>query len=139
MTSRRTFLGYSALAAAAVPAAQALAQAVQATGSVTQSGLVGKLEGPTPAGGPKPAKFSEAPQLAELVKAGKLPSVDKRVPDEPMVVKPVDSTGKYGGYNPHTRRSLPRTRLARYAAVLGDAQLERIASPEIFWDPIVAI
>jgi len=35
--------------------------------------------------------------LAELVKAGKLPSVDKRVPDEPMVVKPVHAIGRYGG------------------------------------------
>jgi peptide/nickel transport system substrate-binding protein len=35
--------------------------------------------------------------LAELVKAGKLPPVEKRIPEEPMVVKPLQSTGKYGG------------------------------------------
>src|SRR5260221_3653803 len=66
---------------------------------LSQSGLVGKLENPTiitdPAQWPK--KFGEAPALAELVKAGKLPSVDKRIPQEPMVIKPLRSTGKYGG------------------------------------------
>ncbi len=41
--------------------------------------------------------FKESPVLAALVKAGKLPSVDQRLPREPMVLKPVDSLGKYGG------------------------------------------
>ncbi len=35
--------------------------------------------------------------LADLVKAGKLPAVDKRLPENPMVVKPTEKTGKYGG------------------------------------------
>jgi peptide/nickel transport system substrate-binding protein len=35
--------------------------------------------------------------LAELVKAGKLPPVEQRVPMEPLVIKPVESIGKYGG------------------------------------------
>jgi len=35
--------------------------------------------------------------LADLVKAGKLPPVDQRLPDNPMVVKPVKETGQYGG------------------------------------------
>jgi len=42
-------------------------------------------------------KYKEAPQLAELVAAGKLPSVDKRLPENPMVVEPVESIGVYGG------------------------------------------
>jgi peptide/nickel transport system substrate-binding protein len=42
-------------------------------------------------------KYNEAPQLAELVKAGKLPPVDQRLPENPKVVKVVDSIGKYGG------------------------------------------
>ncbi|HPC78517.1 MAG TPA: ABC transporter substrate-binding protein, partial [bacterium] len=41
--------------------------------------------------------FNEAPMLAELVKQGKLPSVDKRLPAEPLVVMPVEDIGKYGG------------------------------------------
>jgi peptide/nickel transport system substrate-binding protein len=35
--------------------------------------------------------------LAEQVKAGKLPSVDERLPDNPLVVQPIESVGKYGG------------------------------------------
>jgi peptide/nickel transport system substrate-binding protein len=42
-------------------------------------------------------KYKEAPMLAELVKAGKLPPVEKRLPEEPLVVKPVEKIGKYGG------------------------------------------
>jgi len=61
--------------------------------------LVGKLEGPElildPAKWPK--KLAEAPMLAALVKAGKLPAVAERVPAEPLVVKPVHGIGRYGG------------------------------------------
>jgi len=42
-------------------------------------------------------KYNEAPMLAELVKAGKLPPVEKRLPEEPRVVKPVEKVGQYGG------------------------------------------
>lgn len=97
MKTRRTFLGGAALAATSLPAAEALAQAVAASGAITQSGLVGKLEGPLTSAGPVPTKFKEAPQLAELVKAGKLPPVEQRLPAEPMVIKPLESIGKYGG------------------------------------------
>lgn len=45
----------------------------------------------------KPVKYNEAPQLAEQVKAGKLPPVEKRLPEEPLVVKPTNEIGKYGG------------------------------------------
>ena len=61
--------------------------------------LIGKLEGPElirdPAKWPK--KFNEAPMLAELVKQGKLPPVEQRVPQEPLVIKPVHEIGRYGG------------------------------------------
>ncbi len=43
------------------------------------------------------AKYKEAPMLAELVKAGKLPPVDERLPKDLQVVQPVESVGKYGG------------------------------------------
>jgi peptide/nickel transport system substrate-binding protein len=42
-------------------------------------------------------KYKEAPALAELVKAGKLPPVDKRLPENPLVVPTVEKTGEYGG------------------------------------------
>jgi peptide/nickel transport system substrate-binding protein len=35
--------------------------------------------------------------LAEQVKAGKLPPVKERIPQEPLVIKPVKEIGKYGG------------------------------------------
>ena len=63
------------------------------------STLIGKLEGPdviTDAA-KFPTKFNEAPQLAELVKAGKLPPVQERIGQDPLVIKPVHEIGKYGG------------------------------------------
>jgi peptide/nickel transport system substrate-binding protein len=56
------------------------------------------------AGAPAPApalaqasKYHEAPMLADLVKAGKLPPVDKRLPEDPLVVDTVEGIGQYGG------------------------------------------
>src|SRR3984893_5694339 len=73
--------------------------AVAQQADLSQSGLVGKLENPTIVTDPAqwPKKFGEAPALAELVKAGKLPPVEQRLPQEPMVIKPLRSVGKYGG------------------------------------------
>jgi len=42
-------------------------------------------------------KFKEAPQLADLVKQGKIPPVDQRIPSNPRVIKPAESVGQYGG------------------------------------------
>ncbi len=47
--------------------------------------------------GPNGIGAKEAPMLTELVKAGKLPPLAKRLPDSPPVVKPVESLGLYGG------------------------------------------
>ena len=76
-----------------------LGSAVYAQTGLQSSGLVGKLEGATIVTDPaaQPKEFKEAPQLAELVKAGKLPPVKDRVPAEPLVLKPVHSVGNYGG------------------------------------------
>ena len=64
-----------------------------------QSGLIGPLEGPTIISDPAqwPKTFHEAPTLAALVKAGKLPPVEQRIPAEPMVLKPLHTIGTYGG------------------------------------------
>ena len=43
------------------------------------------------------AKYKEAPALAELVIAKKLPTVDQRLPKIPWVVQSLDGIGKYGG------------------------------------------
>ena len=42
-------------------------------------------------------EFNEAPMLTELVEAGKLPPVEERLPDEPLVIVPVEEVGEYGG------------------------------------------
>ena len=74
----------------------------KAATTVTETAMVGvvnyaTLMDYTQKTGNKIGSFSEAPMLAALVKAGKLPPVAKRLPEEPMVVKPKDAIGKYGG------------------------------------------
>ena len=100
--TRREFLRDAALASGVVAVggiAPTLSLAGQAAEPKLGATLIGKLEGPEyildPAKWPK--KFGEAPMLADLVKQGKLPPVEKRVPEEPMVVKPLHSIGRYGG------------------------------------------
>ena len=39
----------------------------------------------------------EAPMLAKMVKSGKLPPLEQRLPENPLVEKPVSEIGKYGG------------------------------------------
>jgi peptide/nickel transport system substrate-binding protein len=43
------------------------------------------------------SKYHEAPALDEQVKAGKLPPVDQRLPEQPLVVPVVEKVGEYGG------------------------------------------
>ncbi len=43
------------------------------------------------------SKYHEAPALDEQVKAGKLPPVDQRLPEQPLVVPVVEKIGEYGG------------------------------------------
>jgi peptide/nickel transport system substrate-binding protein len=64
-----------------------------------KSSLIGKLEGPEVVTDATkfPRSLKEAPQLAELVKAGKLPPVAERVGQDPLVIKPLHEIGKYGG------------------------------------------
>ena len=71
----------SAPAATAAPAATKAPEATKA---------------PAPTAAPA-AKYSESPKLNELVKAGKLPAVEQRLPAEPRVIKPFSEVGKYGG------------------------------------------
>lgn len=89
-----------AILGACLLAASALAPSgARAQGALAQSGLVGELEGITIVTDPAewPKRFKEAPQLAELVKAGKLPPVEQRLPEDLMVIRPVREIGRYGG------------------------------------------
>ena len=64
------------------------------------------------ASGKKLGALKEAPQLAEQSKAGKLPPLAQRVSEEPMVMVPLESIGKYGG----------RIRCAALSPVTGGAE-----------------
>lgn len=43
------------------------------------------------------AKYNEAPMLKVKVAAGELPPVEERLPEEPLVVEPIEEIGEYGG------------------------------------------
>ena len=101
MRSMRPMLvlaGIGLVGTLAMSAGQALAQAAPAK---IGSSLIGKLEGPEIILDAKafPKTFKEAPTLDAQVKAGKLPPVDKRLPEpsQLFVVKPLQEIGKYGG------------------------------------------
>jgi peptide/nickel transport system substrate-binding protein len=51
---------------------------------------------PTP-GAAQSGKYKESPALAAQVKAGKLPPVEERLPEQPLVVPVVEKIGEYGG------------------------------------------
>ena len=55
----------------------------------------GRVSGPAAA--LAQSKYHEAPMLAALVRAGKLPPVDQRLPQDPLVVDTVEGIGQYGG------------------------------------------
>ncbi len=44
-----------------------------------------------------PARYGEAPSLAELAKQGTIPPVEDRLPLEPLILDPVEQIGQYGG------------------------------------------
>jgi peptide/nickel transport system substrate-binding protein len=98
--SRRAMLRLGLLA---VPATQVPLGGVRdavAQGTTKLGGqLIGKLEGAEVVTDPAlvPKSFKEAPQLAELVKGGKLPPVQERIGQDPLVIKPLREIGKYGG------------------------------------------
>jgi peptide/nickel transport system substrate-binding protein len=98
--SRRTLLRLGLLTIASASAGPAVL-APEAFAQTTRPGanLIGKLEGPEVVTDPAlfPKSFKEAPTLAELVKAGKLPPVQERIGQDPLVVKPLREIGKYGG------------------------------------------
>jgi peptide/nickel transport system substrate-binding protein len=51
----------------------------------------------TPTSAYKTSMFREPPMLAALVKEGKLPPVDKRLPENPLIFPTLEMVGKHGG------------------------------------------
>ncbi|GGC61741.1 peptide ABC transporter substrate-binding protein [Siccirubricoccus deserti] len=94
---RRREFGATVLAATSLAAAAAAQSG--GGGAIGQSGLVGTLEGPAIVTDPArvPRRFQEAPMLAEQVRAGRLPPVEERLPQDVMVIQPLRSIGRYGG------------------------------------------
>src|SRR5919109_2070583 len=94
---RAEFLRLSAVAA--VSAAVAACQPAQPTTQPgAQATAPGGQAGTAIPGATLRGKYKEAPMLAEQVKAGKLPPVDQRLPENPYVVPHRWlSVGKYGG------------------------------------------
>ena len=64
----------------------------------------------------------ETPYFAKLIKKGKLPTVDKRVPDEPSVVK-FEGKRKIGKHGGNIRTLIGRAKDVRYLVVWGYARL----------------
>ena len=114
--TRRVFLRMSAFTAAgvalaactkpaatAVPAATTAApaeataapEATATTAEATAAEPTATTEEAAPA--EAPSKYNESPVLAALVAEGKLPPVEERLPEEPMVVTPLENVGVYGG------------------------------------------
>lgn len=80
--------------AAAAPAATAAPAAAAPTATAAPAAATPTPQ-PAAAAPAGPSKYQEAPKLADLVKQGKLPPVDQRLPKEPLVVP--RKGGKYGG------------------------------------------
>jgi len=47
--------------------------------------------------GNKIESFNEAPMLSAMVAAGEIPPIEERLPEEPMVMVPLEKIGQYGG------------------------------------------
>jgi peptide/nickel transport system substrate-binding protein len=115
--NRREFLRLSALGAAGVvltacakkTTVEAPPPAILPTKTVPQSTPTPTVAPATPTPIPTLAatataiptiaafRYKEAPMLADLVSAGKLPPLEQRLPKNPLVLSPVDTIGKYGG------------------------------------------
>ncbi|NLF15570.1 MAG: hypothetical protein GX597_27595, partial [Anaerolineaceae bacterium] len=89
------FLKLTAMTAVGIMAASCAQPEAQPTSAPAQQPTAAPAK---PTDTPAPViKYKEAPMLAELVKAGKLPPVEDRLPTEPLVLPVAKEIGKYGG------------------------------------------
>lgn len=95
--SRREFMHLSALATAGVVVAACAPSGAPAAPAATEAPAAEAPAAQAPAEAAAPSTYSEAPMLAELVKAGKLPPVDERLPSKPLVMPVAEMVGTYGG------------------------------------------
>src|SRR5215213_2595636 len=98
--SRRRFLRLSAVSVASILTAcggPVTPTAVPTTNGATAVPPTTGAATAAPATAVPAAQFKEAPMLAALVQAGKLPPVDERLPKTPLVVPVTEQIGTYGG------------------------------------------
>ena len=102
MLSRREFLQFVTMTAAGAALA-ACAPAAPTPEPVVEPTPVPEAEATAVTVDPVDAKYSEAPMLAERVRAGTLPPVDERLPHNPKLINALPpewltpEIGKYGG------------------------------------------
>jgi len=85
------------VASSCAPAAAPTAAPAEPTAAPTVGSIQASEATSTPAPTVEASKYKESPALADMVKAGKLPAVDKRLPETPLTTAPVEKVGKYGG------------------------------------------
>ncbi len=103
--SRRDFLRMSAVAVAGAAVAACAKKSPTAeptkakpTNTPPPTNTTIPTRAPTPTPVPTPVEVKEAPQVQEQVKAGKLPPLDERLPQNPLVISMAwQKPGKYGG------------------------------------------
>jgi peptide/nickel transport system substrate-binding protein len=107
--NRRKFLQYSAAGAVGLVIASCAPAATGTTAPQATATTGGAQAGATPTpipavkttNTPVPtlaaAKYKQSPTLDDQVTGGKLPPVEERLPKNPLVLAPIDETGKYGG------------------------------------------
>ncbi len=102
--SRRQFLSLTALAGAgaALAACGATPTATPVPPTATKPPVAAPTAAPAAPAAPTATKppaapaMNEAPMLADMVKAGKLPALKDRLPLNPKVIKPIEKVGVYG-------------------------------------------
>jgi peptide/nickel transport system substrate-binding protein len=74
-------------------------QAATPAAVVTEPPVEEATQAPAPTQAPEEpvSKYNEAPALKEMVAIGELPPVEERLPENPLIVEPVESIGQYGG------------------------------------------
>jgi peptide/nickel transport system substrate-binding protein len=104
--SRRQFLTLSATGAASVvlaacaggaPTAAPVATKASGGAESTPTAIATQAATATSVPTAVASQYKEAPVLADMVKSGKLPAVDQRLPVNPLTLSPIHGVGKYGG------------------------------------------
>jgi len=106
-------------AATQAPAATAVPEATKAPEAAAEPTKAAEQPAATT------SKYAESPALAQLVKDGKLKPVEDRLPASPLVTKPAESVGQYGG-TLHTASWWPEA---------GNVQLYFAVEAPIKWKP----